>query len=170
MRQTHADRYAQAFMRRYEHGRSRNREMIANGWLSDGITRSTAWYYQGQAIAVLIHKGGRWLFLRDVGSSKKSNVIFNRFNLLVRQYDLGAFILVGLAKKKRWAFLPKNTQHFIPWQGQIVFCLALNKDDFWERNPPIPDIVNRLQEIMPRDFTCAPHWEKDLLWNRVAAP
>jgi hypothetical protein len=151
--------YAEAFRYAYRRGRTSTKEQIEVRWFKDRITRMTVWRYQSEVIACLVMKGPSWLYLRS--KNPKSKTIFDRFDRLTRQYGLGTFT----KQKKRWIFIPTGSQHFIPWSGQLLFKLNERGNDPGE----LPSLAERVQAILPNNFTTEPAWEKDIPWSHEAA-
>jgi hypothetical protein len=162
MSRSRRDLYVEAFRYSYRRGRTNTKEQIEVRWLKDRTTRATVWRYQGEVIACLIMKGPHWLYLR--AGNPKSTAIFDRFDRIVRQYNLGVFIKIK--QKKRWVFIPQKSQHFNPWSGQLLFKLNEGANEAGS----LPSLSERIQAILPINFTHEPQWEKDILWSHEAVP
>jgi hypothetical protein len=154
-----------AFIRGYRRGHSKAKERIETRYVVNSISSSSIWFYQHKAIAILMHKNGqRWLYLRD-GGSLSLKPVFSRLNRIIHQYELGHFDQIG-RKRKTWVLFQNRTQYFIPWKGQMIFTTNVTP----QVGLRMPLIVDRIREIIPKNFTKNPFWEKDISWKPVEHP
>lgn len=165
-RRSHHNIYTQAFAHGYRRGSSREKEVIEIRWLGQRQYRTSVWYYRSELIAVILPhpEQGHWLYL---ASASKNKPVFDRFDALVRHFDLGIFSKGGFVpKKKGWAFFPKGAQYFVLWKGQLIFKLETDRSYNSYAGKTL-SIADRLRAIVPLDFTSNPFWEKDLSWKPV---